>query len=48
MATADVQSSTRTLAEAGGASGLVIKPLTADAVLRAVDAALVGEAEGAK
>lgn len=40
MATADVQSSTRTLAEAGGASGFVVKPLAADAVLRAVAGAL--------
>lgn len=47
MATADVQSSTRTLAESGGASGFVVKPLAADAVLRAVDAALVGQG-GAK
>jgi len=43
MATADVQSSTRVLAEAGGASGFVAKPLVADAILRAVDAALVGQ-----
>lgn len=42
MATADVQSSTRTLAETGGASGFVSKPLSAEAVLQAVDAALVG------
>ena len=47
MATADVQTSTRALAESGGASGFVIKPLTAEAVLRAVDAALVGQAGGA-
>jgi len=43
MATADVQSSTRILAEAAGASGFVAKPLIAEAVLRAVDAALVGQ-----
>jgi two-component system chemotaxis response regulator CheY len=43
MATADVQSSTRTLAEAGGATGFVGKPLAAEAVLRAVTAALTGE-----
>jgi two-component system chemotaxis response regulator CheY len=42
MATADVQTSTRTMAEAGGAAGFVVKPLTAEAVLRAVEAALVG------
>ena len=40
MATADVQTSTHTLAEAGGAVGFVGKPLTAESVLRAVDAAL--------
>ena len=40
MATADVQSSTRTLAAAGGAVGFVPKPFAAEAVLRAVDAAL--------
>jgi two-component system chemotaxis response regulator CheY len=48
MATADVQSSTRTLAEAGGAVGFVGKPLAADAVVRAVDRALAGQPEGAK
>ena len=40
MATADVQTSTRTLAEAGGAVGFVVKPLVADTVLQAVDGAL--------
>jgi two-component system chemotaxis response regulator CheY len=40
MATADVQSSTRALAESGGAAGFVYKPLTSEAVLRAVDLAL--------
>lgn len=40
MATADVQSSTRTLAQAGGASGFVVKPFVSDAVLQAVDGAL--------
>ena len=40
MATADVQTSTRTLAEAGGASGFVVKPLATEAVLQAVDGAL--------
>lgn len=40
MATADVQSSTRVLAGAGGAAGFVTKPFTADAILGAVDAAL--------
>ena len=40
MATADVQTSTRDLAEAGGATGFVTKPLTSQSVLRVVDAAL--------
>ena len=40
MATADVQTSTRDLAEAGGATGFVNKPLTSQTVLRVVDAAL--------
>ncbi|HUR55857.1 MAG TPA: response regulator [Gemmataceae bacterium] len=43
MATADVQASSRALAEAGGAVGFVGKPFAADALLRAVDAALAGE-----
>jgi two-component system chemotaxis response regulator CheY len=43
MATADVQTSTRTLSEAGGAVGFVLKPLTSAAVLRAVETALAGE-----
>ena len=41
MATADAQTSTRTLAEAGGAVGFVLKPLVSGPLLRAVDAALV-------
>jgi two-component system chemotaxis response regulator CheY len=40
MATADVQSSTRALAEAGGAVGFVAKPFVTESVLRAVAAAL--------
>ena len=40
MATADVQSSTRTLAEAGGAAGFVTKPFDAGQILGAVQAAL--------
>ena len=40
MATADAQTSTRTLSEAGGAVGFVLKPLVREPVLRAVDAAL--------
>jgi two-component system chemotaxis response regulator CheY len=43
MATADVQTSTRTLAEAGGAVGFVVKPLTSETVLWAVAAALAGQ-----
>jgi len=40
MATADVQSSTRELAKAGGAAGFVTKPFDREAVLGAVAAAL--------
>jgi two-component system chemotaxis response regulator CheY len=36
MATADVQSSTRTMAEAGGAVGFVTKPFTSETILQAV------------
>ena len=43
MVTADVQTSTRALAEAGGAVGFVVKPLTTETVLRAVAAALAGQ-----
>jgi two-component system, chemotaxis family, chemotaxis protein CheY len=43
MATADVQTSTRTLAVEGGAVGFVIKPLNSETVLRAVSAALAGQ-----
>jgi two-component system chemotaxis response regulator CheY len=42
MATADVQSSTRELAMAGGAVGFITKPLQNDAVLAAVASALEG------
>ena len=42
MATADVQSSTRSLAESWGALGFVSKPLTAEAILPIVSAALAG------
>src|SRR4051794_3362430 len=41
-ATADVQSSTRELALAGGATGFVTKPLNGDVVLAAVAAAMEG------
>ena len=44
MATADVQSSTRELALAGGAVGFVTKPLNGDVVLAAVAAAIEGAA----
>ena len=40
MATADVQSSTRTMAEAGGAAGFVTKPFDPGQILGAVQAAL--------
>jgi two-component system, chemotaxis family, chemotaxis protein CheY len=43
MATADVQSSTRSLAKDGGAVGFVVKPLTTETLLQAVAAALNGE-----
>ena len=46
MATADVQSSTRTMAEAGGAVGFVVKPLTTETILRAVNAAISGQGAG--
>ena len=44
MATADVQSSTRELALAGGATGFVTKPLNSETVLAAVAAAMEGAA----
>jgi two-component system chemotaxis response regulator CheY len=44
MATADVQTSTRELALAGGAVGFVTKPLISDAVLAAIAAAMEGAA----
>ncbi len=40
MASADVQSSTRTMAAEAGAIGFINKPLTAEQVLSAVQAAL--------
>lgn len=43
MVTADVQSSTHALAAAGGAVGFVGKPITSEAILRAVTAALAGQ-----
>ena len=44
IATADIQSSTRTLTHTAGACGFVVKPLAADQVLAAVTAALHGGA----
>ena len=44
MATADVQSSTRSMAMEGGAVGFVTKPLHSDEVLSAVAGALEGAA----
>jgi two-component system chemotaxis response regulator CheY len=43
MATADVQSSTRTLAEGSGAVGFVLKPFSSETILHAVNAALAGQ-----
>jgi two-component system chemotaxis response regulator CheY len=42
VATADIQHSTREMAAAAGSRGLVNKPFTADAVLKAVNAVLEG------
>jgi two-component system chemotaxis response regulator CheY len=42
IATADIQSSTRTMAAEGGARGFVTKPFVAAEVARAVNAALEG------
>jgi two-component system, chemotaxis family, chemotaxis protein CheY len=44
IATADIQSSTRTLTQAAGARGFITKPLVAKEVVHAVDAALRGDA----
>jgi two-component system chemotaxis response regulator CheY len=43
MATADVQSSTRTLAEGSGAVGFVLKPFSSETILHVVNAALAGQ-----
>ncbi len=45
VATADIQQSTRTLAEAAGSSGFISKPFTSDPVRSAVDLALTGAAQ---
>ena len=42
IATADIQSSTRSLTDAGGALGFITKPLSAAAVLEVVESALRG------
>jgi two-component system chemotaxis response regulator CheY len=42
IATADIQSSTRTLTKEAGAAGFVAKPLLAAEVTRVIDAALEG------
>lgn len=44
IATADIQSSTRTLTREAGARGFVIKPLATESLLQAVTAALQGDA----
>jgi two-component system, chemotaxis family, chemotaxis protein CheY len=44
IVTADIQVSTRTLSKEGGASGFVIKPLTSNNLLQAVETALQGDA----
>ena len=44
IATADIQSSTRILTDAGGAVGFITKPLASTAVLAAVESALRGAA----
>ncbi|HKF57692.1 MAG TPA: response regulator [Blastocatellia bacterium] len=46
VASADIQSSTRTMAEEAGASGFIIKPFAVDLVLNAVSAALRGGTDG--
>jgi two-component system chemotaxis response regulator CheY len=43
LATADIQSSTRDLGAAGGASGFIQKPFVADDVVQRVEAVLRGE-----
>lgn len=44
IVTADIQASTRTLTKEAGASGFVIKPLTKDSLLQAVNVAIAGGA----
>lgn len=45
VATADIQQSTRTLAQAAGSSGFISKPFTSEPVRHAVDLALAGASE---
>ena len=44
IVSADIQSSTRNLTKEAGARGFVVKPITSDLLLQAVDAALQGDA----
>lgn len=44
IVTADIQVSTRTMAEEGGADGFVVKPVVGSALLAALENALSGEA----
>jgi two-component system chemotaxis response regulator CheY len=46
VASADIQSSTRSMAEEAGASGFINKPFAADLVLNAVSIALRGGTDG--
>ena len=45
IVTADIQSSTRQMANEGGAAGFVVKPVTSPALLAAVEAVLQGDAK---
>ena len=42
IVTADIQNSTRQMAQDGGAAGFVVKPVVADKLLAAIDQALQG------
>jgi two-component system chemotaxis response regulator CheY len=44
IVSADIQSSTRALTKDAGARGFVVKPITSDGLMHAVNAALKGEA----
>lgn len=43
IVSADIQSSTRSLTKEAGARGFVVKPITSDVLLQAVNAALKGD-----